>query len=254
MSAASSIRSLCLSIVDRMPIRLALAIDFHVGPGRSHSAQGPLNGQVRRREIVEDLLLRQQFVRLVESGTYLGTSTGYFAERIPRVHTVEAAARNCAAARANLARYDNIEMTLGDSRSFLRRIAADPLMTTGPTFFYLDAHWYRDLPLAEELRIVAGGWEDAVVMIDDFRVPGDPGYGFDDYGPELRLTESILPVDALGRWDVFYPTAPASTETGSRRGSAFVVSPSLADVVGDSTLLRPSETFRHRAADHRLAP
>jgi hypothetical protein len=248
MPAVSGIRSLYQSILDRMPRGLASTVDYYLGPGRSHDGLGPLNGQVRRREIVEDLLERQRFVRLIETGTYLGTSTGYFAERIPLVHTVEAAARNYDAARANLAGYDNIEMTLGDSRSFLRQIMGDPLLTAGPTFFYLDAHWYRDLPLAEELRIVAGGWEDAVVMVDDFEVPGDPGYGFDEYGPGRQLTESILPGDALSRWDVFYPAAPASTETGSRRGSAFVVSPSLTTVVAGSPLLRRSETFQPRPA------
>ena len=34
-------------------------------------------------------------------------------------------------------------------------------------------------------------WPEAIVMIDDFAVPADPGYGFDDYGPVVgALTQA----------------------------------------------------------------
>jgi|GEM_PF-6874201 len=34
---------------------------------------------------------------------------------------------------------------------------------------------------------VVGWWKDSVVMIDDFEVPFDRGYGFENYGPGKRL-------------------------------------------------------------------
>jgi hypothetical protein len=49
-------------------------------------------------------------------------------------------------------------------------------------FFHLDAHWEGDLPLQEEIEIILGRFPNFLIMIDDFRVPGDSGYGFDDYG------------------------------------------------------------------------
>ena len=54
-------------------------------------------------------------------------------------------------------------------------------------FFYLDAHWNDDLPLADEIDIIFSRCPWAVVMIDDFEVPSDPGYQFDDYGPGKAL-------------------------------------------------------------------
>jgi hypothetical protein len=45
-----------------------------------------------------------------------------------------------------------------------------------PLFFYLDAHWNEDLPLAEEIDLIFSRSPCAVVMIDDFEVPGDPGF------------------------------------------------------------------------------
>ena len=64
-------------------------------------------------------------------------------------------------------------------------------------FVYLDAHWAEELPLAEELCIVASAWTRCVVMVDDFQVPGDSGYAYDDYGPGLALTEDYLPASIL---------------------------------------------------------
>ena len=95
-------------------------------------------------------------------------------------------------------------------------------------FAYLDAHWGPDLPLREELEIIAAHWKRAVVMVDDFEVPGDSGYGFDDYGDGAALTESYLRrAAALGSWTVRYPVAPSTVETGSRRGCCVLTSPAV---------------------------
>ena len=97
----------------------------------------------------------------------------------------------------------------------------EPLRSvTGSTlFFYLDAHWNADLPLAEELEIVFARCPAAVVMVDDFQVPDDPGYGYDDYGPGKTLTpDYIAPMVASHDLAAFYPATPATEESGERRG------------------------------------
>ncbi|MCW2569509.1 MAG: hypothetical protein JWN54_3606 [Mycobacterium sp.] len=246
MSVRGRVRPVYEGLLNRLPDRLAARIDFRLRRGRAHGWGGPLNGQVARRAIVEDLVARVGFVRVVETGTYLGTTTKYLAGLVPAVLTVEAVRRHFEYARLNLAGCPSVGSSYGDSRSFLRRLAADPRHTAGPTLCYLDAHWAEDLPLTDELRIIAAAWRDAVVMIDDFEVPGDAGYGFDDYGPGRRLSGSLLPRDALAGWAVFYPAAAGSSETGARRGSAFVVSPSLTATVGASPLLRRDNAFGTR--------
>ena len=61
-----------------------------------------------------------------------------------------------------------------------------------PTLFYLDAHWNDHLPLREEVELALKHFAKAVLIIDDFAVPDDPGYAFDDYGPGKALTLDYL--------------------------------------------------------------
>ena len=70
---------------------------------------------------------------------------------------------------------------------FSSELASAPEYTGTVTLFYLDAHWGKRLPLADEMRVVAGAFPRCVIAIDDFMVPDDPGYAFDDYGPGKRL-------------------------------------------------------------------
>ena len=105
-------------------------------------------------------------------------------------------------------------------------------------FFYLDAHWA--LPLREEVQIISDTWSDIVILIDDFQVPDDPGYGFDDYGEGLRLTAEYLPEATWSRYAALYPVASSRVETGKKRGCIVLVSKGLEALVPRLTRLRVS--------------
>lgn len=66
-----------------------------------------------------------------------------------------------------------------------------------------------------------------VIVIDDFEVPSDLGYGFDDFGSGKRLSVDYLRT-VSGNFDlyVFFPRAPSSEETGNKRGAAFITTSS----------------------------
>lgn len=194
-------------------------------PNVRNSWGGPLNGQEERRALVRALARAADFDVVIETGTYRGTSTEFFSAvfGVP-VETVEGDPRLHAYSRRRLAFDPKVTVSLGDSRAFLRRLATERADAT--PFVYLDAHWADDLPLREELEIIAGTWQKAVVMVDDFAVPGDPGYGYDDYGPGKALVEEYLP--PLPGWSVRYPAAPSSAETGVRRGCCVLLSPAFA--------------------------
>jgi hypothetical protein len=58
-----------------------------------------------------------------------------------------------------------------------------------------------------------------VIVVDDFQVPDDPGYGFDDYGFGKRLSLEYLLQAAAPSIAIFFPRARSESETGARRGS-----------------------------------
>src|SRR5258706_11214039 len=116
-------------------------------PGRKWS---PFNGQTRRREIF-DALKAQDFAAIIETGTYLGTTTQYFAETGLPVFSIEGYPRRYGFVKARFLCFRNVSLRLGDTRSQLRKILAQlgPEICQKPLFFYLDAHWKKDLPLAD---------------------------------------------------------------------------------------------------------
>ncbi|MDV6033274.1 MAG: hypothetical protein F9B45_24945 [Phycisphaera sp. RhM] len=198
-----------------------------------------MNGQHRRKEVVEQLFDQFAFEQVLETGTFLGATTGYFATkfRVP-VYTSELMHRNYHFSRRTLRNLENVNLHLQDSRSFIRQLSTNTEITSKRTFFYLDAHWYDDLPLEDEIDLLAPSWKDFVILIDDFQVPGDSGYLYDDYGPGKALTMQYLSA-AVKRHQlsVFFPKASSETETGKKRGYCILASPTLADGMKGCDLL-----------------
>jgi predicted O-methyltransferase YrrM len=116
-------------------------------PSLRQSWGGPLNGQQQRQAIVRRLANAITFDAVIETGTYRGTSTEFFSTVFGTpVETVEQNVRYYTYAKARLSRDPQIEVALGDSRTFLREVG---LRRSGQTVFvYLDAHWEEDLPLS----------------------------------------------------------------------------------------------------------
>lgn len=180
---------------------------------------GPFNGQVLRQELFAELVRKICFSAIIETGTFRGTTTAYMHQttHLP-LYTVELHPQYYGYAKARFSGNDEIDVRRGDSRVFLRQLSQDSELTGKQVFCYLDAHWPKDLPLLEEVRIVFEHWFRAVIMIDDFRVPGDTGYGYDHYGPDRELTlEYLRPLKALN-FSAFFPAKGSQTETGRKRG------------------------------------
>lgn len=224
--------------------------DYRLRPHRRQALSGPFNGQDFRQRLFAELTTRIGFVAIVETGTHLGSTTAHFRRTtgLP-IHSFEASPRFHGFAAEHLRGLPDLHLHLGDSRAGLRRLAATRVLPPGRLFVYLDAHWLAELPLAEEIALAFRYWPDAVVMIDDFAVPDDPGYGFDDYGPGRVLTLAYLVDHGLLPAGVWFPRCAASAETGARRGC--VVLAGAADVVGAldaCATLRRWEPAEHRRA------
>lgn len=210
-----------------LPAKVAARLDHVVPekmiPGRS----GPFNGQIKRVELVGEILKAVPFVAVVETGTYRGATTEFLrAEARVPVYTVELHPRYYEFSRLRFRRDPEIHCRRGDSRDFLRELAKDQDVPRERVLFYLDAHWnvkretIYEPPLRDELRTVASHWTESVVLVDDFAVPDDPGYGHDVYPFGSELTLGYVTPEEIGSPAIFWPAAPAAEETGARRGSA----------------------------------
>ena len=206
--------------------RILGVVDYYIYPERRNSWGGPFNGQPFRQELFLAMIDVVKPTVIIETGTYLGTTTDFMAATDLPVFTVEGHARNYGFARARLWRRRNVKLFLGDSRQVLRSLFAGPLrnILNCSLFFYLDAHWNADLPLGAELDIIYTCCASAVVMIDDFHVPDEAGYGYDDYGSGNAITfDYIRRVLERYQLTIYYPSIPAIKEGGRRRGCAVLV-------------------------------
>jgi hypothetical protein len=181
------------------------------------------NAQMHRKRIFLDLMAASGCEVIVETGTFIGDTTGYLATTTnAKIFTCEANRTFYSLAKSRLTGFPNIQFTHGDSRQFLRTLVESDLSSarySKPVFFYLDAHWHEDLPLWDEVDIIAKNVKEFVILVDDFQVPGDPGYQYDNYGPKKSLDLETF-ADCFRQSDVapFFPSLPASQETGSKRG------------------------------------
>jgi hypothetical protein len=234
-------------LMRRVPPGVAGAIDWHVVERLRSARSGslaarryePFNGQARRIEIVDELLQTIDFRAIVETGSYRGATTEHLRARsaLP-IFTVEREPRFFHYCRLRFRHDPQVHVRPGDSRAMLEELASSADFPHERVFFYLDAHWGEDLPLADELRLVAQTFRQSVIMIDDFEVPGDPDYSFDDDGPGKRLALDYLPSDALQDFRAFWPAAPGATDTGERRGCIVLASAALEHEVAAMRTLR----------------
>ena len=212
-------------------------LDFYLRQKRGEA----LNGQQGRRAIVRDVIARCAVLQIVETGTYRGATTEWLTQFGLPVHTVEINWRFWTFSRLRLRNNPLVYQAYGDSVVFLRDFADRPQNRIA-TLFYLDAHWREHLPLAEELKIIQSQYSSAVVVIDDFSVPDDPGYGFDDYGPGRRLTADYIADVLAGGFAAYSPRISSSEETGGRRGSVVLCTADMAAKLDTVPTLRPLVT------------
>ena len=220
----------------------------HRLPARLRSGiTGPFNGQRRRVDAVAAMFGAIPFATIIETGTYRALTTMFLREiSAAPIASIELNRGYFDYSRRRLRSLERVSLFLGHSPVVLEQLRVEPGWRAEPCFFYLDAHWLDDLPLIDELRVIRRGWREFAVLIDDFRVDGDAGYFYDDYGPGKALALPLLAgLTELADLEVFWPAAPSRSETGARRGSIVLASPGpVAQALGSIPALRAAGTLR----------
>ncbi|MGI9319518.1 MAG: hypothetical protein ACR2QW_19470 [bacterium] len=217
-------------------------IDFYRFPQWHSDRYGPFNDQIGRLNIINQLVEVYHPQYIIETGTYRGSTTAHLSRStgLP-VFSIEANRRTYGFSKTRLKADPNIHLSCGDSRLELQNIAEQNHLERQRGLVYLDAHWGEELPLLDELNFVFTKLPDSIVVIDDFQVPYDAGYGYDDYGSGQALTLAYL-APILNSFDIlpFFPVCAAEEETGARRGCCILSAKSeIRRLLDSSFLIRP---------------
>lgn len=185
----------------------------------------PFNGQVSRHKQIQQISNVVKPDVAIETGTFLGTSTPYLSTMVSGdTYTIEFVAKYAKKARMRFeSEFQNLRITLieGNSVKEIQSLLKN-IPSTSTILAYLDAHWEKDLPTAQELNELLQWGNNWVAVIDDFKVPGDDSYGFDQYG-ELVVDQSLIPQGVR----LMVPNQSAKSESGARKGTAYVFGPAF---------------------------
>jgi hypothetical protein len=134
----------------------------------------------------------QRCSTFVETGANVGSSLCYLAKNFPKLecHSCEPDPAACAAAREHAAELTNVTLANEKSPEFLYSL--EKMISAGRTLFWLDSHGYGfRWPLKEEIAFITRTSPSAYVFIDDFKVPGQPQFMFDEYDGQVCGFEEI---------------------------------------------------------------
>jgi hypothetical protein len=191
----------------------------------------PLNGQYKRLEFFLILINMVKPNVLIETGTYIGSSTKFFAQFIDKVYTIESQEKYFLISQQRFKKLNllNVEGILGTSdTSIVEILKGLPSNSNKILLAYLDAHWYKDIPTKLELEQLNHWGGPFIAMIDDFRVEDDPGYGFDKYD-EITISKTLIP--NLKNLFLYYPNIKSIDEAGARRGLGLVLNEKAKNII-----------------------
>lgn len=156
----------------------------------------------------------------VETGTWHGTTTEWFASHLAEVHTVELKGDLFQENKARFAGRPHVKLYLGNS--------PDVLTSLLPTFtpqkraiFYLDAHWFDNIPVNDELLAISKSVckNNCLIVIDDFCLPDRPDFWCENWhGTFLNLAhiEKNLRIALPDLCYEYYAPPPGMDHTRAR--------------------------------------
>lgn len=149
------------------------------------------------QDIIKKIVLSPSVSSFTETGTYYGFSTEYIAtlrKDIP-IFSCEINEKLLKKSKKWLREFKNVKISESSSPNFLKKLVNSGSLGNLPVFF-LDAHGSDNYwPLKDEIRIITSSFQKAIIIIDDFKVPNRPEFGFDIYNKKtcgLKLIKSIM--------------------------------------------------------------
>ena len=158
-----------------------------------YSGRHAFNNSPEVGEFILYLKRRFQLDTAVETGTYQGVTAHFLSLYFTDVHTLELDDRYYQIAKRCLAPQTNVHCHQGHSVDILNVLL--PSLVSKRLLVYLDAHWGADWPLKKELLYLSRTHKrNAIIVIDDFKVPGREDIFYDCYDGQECSFEYIREV------------------------------------------------------------
>jgi hypothetical protein len=185
------------------------------------------NGQFVRAFILLKLFRYFKCSAFIETGTYLG-QTAYFVRKV--FHTVvfscELNKRYYWASKISLFFLSGVYLSSRNSPDFLKRLGARSRKCLSNPVFYLDAHGYEYWPLADELNVISKYFTKGIIIVDDFFIPGNPKFDYDQYGGK-RLSIDLVKRNfhkESSEFRIYYPVYNSDLEAHlCKRGMCIIL-------------------------------
>jgi len=175
--------------------------------GTVFPCQYKLHGDPILKAVFEIIGRELKVTSIIETGTYVGLSTSLMATMFPgiKIYTCEINELNYQRARKNLKKFLNVNLYREISPKFLKWLIDSQQIGNRP-FFFLDAHWLDEWPLEEEIKIISNNLISAVIIIDDFKIPGDDRFKYDKYGTKECSIDLIIPkLNKKNNYNILFP-------------------------------------------------
>ena len=188
---------------------------------RCHQA---FNADKRKQRLARGLI-KKYCSAFVETGTLKGTTSAWVAKLFPKmpIYTCEIVPRLFRFSKNRLACFPNVKVYNDASVDFLKKI---PAKENDTPFIFLDAHSQKDInfsysknPLPEELEIIFNRFGKAVILIDDFEVPGK------DFSCTFKLADiekTIKENEKKDKLSFIYPDY-TEKEAGIKRIAGYII-------------------------------
>lgn len=195
----------------------------------------PMNGQKNRLRTAYLLAGFLRPTHAIETGTYLGTTTQYLTSMVTsKTYSIEVNQKYIDIAKKRLSsevQTKAVELILGNSKIEIINILNKLDPDGHRILVYLDAHWSDYVPLKEEIQSLLDWGGVFIAIIDDFMIPSDAGYGYDQY-LNYRIDASQVPFSE--KISVWVPSEPSTSESGSKRGTAYLIHAELKSTITDN--------------------
>ncbi len=192
--------------------------------------EAPFNGDKHLE--AEVLRLKKEFHIdvILECGTCLGSTTIWMAQNFQRTHTIEINQHYHEIAHKRMMEQsgtfkDHILCNwFGDSVKILPKIfkhTIEEFAIREKCMIFIDSHWQNNVPMLEELAIIAATNIRPVIIIHDFLVPGHPELGFDSYHDQPFTFEWIQSsIEKI--YGTAYKYHYNTIASGAKRGVIFI--------------------------------